>query len=408
MKVPSTLNICVVANKFPLRRDSDELGFLWPVAKGLSQRGHSVTVLSTTNSLNQSEITLDGVKAYYLKTGRDSATPFSELLVNKFQKLHKENPFHILHCLDSSGFVLSREKKTLHIPIAFDVEATQMSQLFAIIGMGQENIRSLFRTAVALTYKFLVTFFGGDRQLLKSADGIFVMSPQQRLALERYYLYPDARIFTVPYSMEVSSVLREKPMALVEKWSIPSDSQVVVTISDMTELSELRNILLAFQKAVIKRPSARLIIVGNGPLFKEVEFEVLNLALGSKVILTGAVTNMEIPEYISLAKVFINISARTTGFEFSILEAMMQKKAVIGSEVSPIANIIEDGHDGFLIRPADISSMSSLLLQIFSNRLPVTEIGENAFHKVSNLFDLDKIVEQTILAYAKIIGTSKL
>jgi glycosyltransferase involved in cell wall biosynthesis len=208
--------------------------------------------------------------------------------------------------------------------------------------------------------------------------------------------------------MEVSSVLREKPMALVEKWSIPSDSQVVVTISDMTELSELRNILLAFQKAVIKRPSARLIIVGNGPLFKEVEFEVLNLALGSKVILTGAVTNMEIPEYISLAKVFINISARTTGFEFSILEAMMQKKAVIGSEVSPIANIIEDGHDGFLIRPADISSMSSLLLQIFSNRLPVTEIGENAFHKVSNLFDLDKIVEQTILAYAKIIGTSKL
>lgn len=407
MKVPEKLNICVVANKFPIDERGEQLSFLWPVAKGLVERGHEVTVLSSTNTLRRAEIVSDGVRALYLKADPGANQSLVNLLQSKFKQLHARKPFNILHSLDASGFALAREKKSLRVTVAFDVEATQMSQLFSIIGMGQENLSSLLRTYFALAYKFLVTYYGGDRQLLNLADGIFVMSPQQRIVLERYYLYPDSRIFTVPYGLEVSMQLRDRPVDLVEKWQIPSDAHVVVTLSDMTELSELKNILHAFQRAVIKRPSARLIVIGNGPLFKEVEYEVLNLALGSKVILAGALTDNEISDYLALANVFVNISARTTGFEPSILEAMAQKKLVIGSEVSPIANIIEDGRDGFLIRPADVTALASLFLQIFTDRLATFEIGENARQKVSNLFDINKIVEQTILAYRRMISQSR-
>jgi 1,2-diacylglycerol 3-alpha-glucosyltransferase len=146
-----------------------------------------------------------------------------------------------------------------------------------------------------------------------------------------------------------------------------------------------------------------LIIIGNGPRFKEIEYEVLNLALGSKVIFAGAVSQSDIPDYISLADAFVNLSSRTTGFEPSLLEAMAQKKVIIGSEVSPIATIVEHGKEGFLIRPADVVELAVLLHDLFNERLSTLEIGEHARQKVTGLFDPEKMVRETMDAYYKIL-----
>ena len=91
-----------------------------------------------------------------------------------------------------------------------------------------------------------------------------------------------------------------------------------------------------------------------------------------------------------------------------MLEAMAQKKIIIGSEVSPIAHIVEDGIDGFLLRPADIESLSHLLTEIFSGSMPTQEIGNRAREKVLNLFDTKKMVSIIEDAYKKILVNTKL
>jgi glycosyltransferase involved in cell wall biosynthesis len=221
--------------------------------------------------------------------------------------------------------------------------------------------------------------------------------------LERYYLYPDARIHTVPYGIEIGDLApRERSEALRQKLGIPETAKVAVTITDMTEIEEVRNLLRAFEQVVIKKPNTRLLIVGHGPKFKEIEREMLNLVLGSKVIFTGAINENDIPETIALADVFVNLSSRTTGFEPSLLEAMAQKKVIIGSEVSPMGTIVEHGKDGFLVRPADVTELTHLLLEIFSG-LNVEDIGESARQKVLDLFEPEKMVIETINAYYAIL-----
>lgn len=279
-----------------------------------------------------------------------------------------------------------------------------MSQLFAILAMKQDTLGSMLTTGLATAYKFITTFYGGDRRLLKTADGIFVTNPQQRIILERYYLYPDYHTYTVPYGIELGDLTpKEKSLELRKKLGIPENAHVAVTLSDMTEVQEILPILRAFEKVALKKPNSYLLVVGNGPKFKDIEFEVLNLALGSRVIMTGAIPQTEIENYIVLGDAFVNMGSRTTGFEPSTLEAMAQKKVVLGSEVSPIANIIEDGLDGFLLRPADVDSMSNLLVEIFSGTMPAEEIGERARQKVVDLFDTPKMVQATLDAYRKIL-----
>lgn len=404
--LPESLNICLTSQRFPILSRATDHGFLWPIAKGLAKEGHKVTVLAANSPLKKSEVIRDGVRVLFLQEGAKNTSPasFQMAVRQKFLQLHKEEPFHLIHSIDRSAYRISSRKSELGVAVAYDVEATQMSQLFAILGMKQDTLGSMLTTAFATAYKFLTTFYGGDRRLLATADGVFVTNPQQRIILERYYLYPDFHTYTVPYGIELGDLTpKEKSLELRRKLHIPENAHVAVTISDMTETLELIPLLRAFEKVAIKKPNSYLLLVGNGPQFREIEFQVLNRALGNRVLMVGAVPATEIEDYIVLGDVFVNMGSRTTGFEPSTLEAMAQKKIVMGSEVSPIANIIDDGRDGFLLRPADVDSMSNLLVEIFSGTMPADEIGERARQKVVDLFDTGKMVQSTVEAYKKIL-----
>lgn len=399
--IPRKLNICFVAQKFPILGRAATHGFLWPIARGLAKKGHKVTILSWKNPKGQAEFFEDGLSAYYLGEGQTTRN-FQDSLVKRFKQMHEEDPFEVVHCLDRNGVVLSKLKKQLGFALTYDIDATQMSQIFSIMGMAQDTIGSIIQTSIVVIYKFLTTYWGRDRKLLRSADGVFVTSPQQKIILERHYLYPELKTFVVPYGIEIGDLSpKESSKQLREKLGLPASSHVAMVFSDMTELEEVKNVLKAFELVAIKKPNSRLIIVGNGPLKNLIDYEMLCLALGSKVIFAGAITNVEIPDYISLADIFINISARTSGFEPNLLEAMAQKKVVIGSEVSPISTIIEDGENGFLIRPADKTSLSNLMINVFEGKLNTQEIGEKARNKVTEQFDVDNLVEQTLDAYRK-------
>lgn len=406
---PEKLSICLMAQKFPILGRATDHGFLWPIATGLASLGHKVTIIAGKSNMGKPKVERGGVTAYFLLEGTnfESRETFSKFALSKFRELHKLEPFDLVHSIDNSALKVGELKQEFKVAIAYDADATQMVQVISILAMGQETVSGILSTAIAVIYKFLSTYYGGDRQLLKTANGIFVTNPQQRLMLERYYLYPDFHIYTVPYGIEVGTLEpRDTATALKSSLNVPSSAQVAMTTSDMIELDEIMPLLKAFEKVAIKKPNAYLIILGNGPKWKELEFAILNLALGRRVLMVGAVKEQDVPDYISICDVFINLSARTTGFESTIIEAMAQEKLVIGSEVSAVANIIEDSIDGFLLRPADINSLSELLIDIFSGNISKGPIGEKARNKVTNFFDTKKMVLATIDAYFKILNNS--
>ncbi len=407
--LPTLLSICFVARRFPTAGRASEYGYLWPVAKGLAKRGHRVSVITSDGHQRVAEASIEGVQFHFLPSeDLHSMDQFSRAAKDLFAKLHRQNPFHVVHSIDASAQLISRYKKDFNVSVAFDVGATQMSQLFAIAGMAQETFGSLMTTSLAVAYKFLRTYYGGDRKLIRTADGIFVTSPHERTILERYYLYPDHNIFSVPYGIEIGDLSsKEKSEERRKQLQIPIQAKTVVSVSDMTEAQPILNLLEAFEKVAVKNSQARMIIVGNGPKFKEIEYEMLSLALGSRVILTGAVNMNEVSEYIALADVYVNISSRTTGFEPSILEAMAQKKVIIASEVSPLFTLVEDGIDGFLVRPADIKSLANLLIDIFSDQVAVAEIGHQARRKIIDLFDTTKMVDETINSYFNMLKRTR-
>lgn len=410
MKLPKTLRIAIIAPKFPITTHSNVYGLIWPILKTLAKKGHEITVFSWSSPLGEAQVIVEGVKILFLGDAAKSKniSEFSRLAYIAFAKENTQSPFHIVHALTRDALPIARKRKKLRVATIFDIQATHIEDVFTFMGMSADTVSSRIRNGLRIAYTFLKNYINNDRHLLSVADGFFVTSAQQQLVLERYYLYPQTRIFTVPYGIDIHDLSqREKSEILKKQLNIPQNCKVAVTMSDMTEKGEMIHILRAFQKVAVKKPNSKLLVLGTGPHFKAIEFEMLNLALASKVVFLGNVPPYELSDYIDLADVFISLSNKSVNNDTPTFEAMAQKKIVIGSEVSALSNIIENTKDGFLIRPADSFGLSELVIDIFSHSEHYIHVGENSRQKILSLFDHNKLVEQMEAAFFKVLTLTR-
>jgi glycosyltransferase involved in cell wall biosynthesis len=409
MNPTQKLRICLVGQKIQIQSRATDKGLLWPLAQGLTQNGHEVTIISTRSAVRKSEVVRDGIKAYFLydeNSYQPKSHKFSDLAHKKFVQLHQKNPFDIVHSVDDSGFKIGRHKKGLNVRVAYDINATGLSNLFAMMSENSGSLTSQIKTSVKIAYCFIKEYFLKERALLQTADGIFTTTPQQRIILERYFSFPDYHTYTIPYGINLGD-LTERQQS--ENWkaqlNLPEEAQIILAVSDFSNSMELEPLLQAFRKVVLKNSNYYLIIIGDGTEWKKVEYTLLKLVLGKHVIMTGELNDQDIQNYIINCEVYVNLSSRTTGLEPSMIEAMAQKKIVIGSELSPISEYITDSENGFLVRPADQETLSDLLISILNTQShPALDlIGEKARQKVLDSFNRDTMINNLINSYYQIL-----
>lgn len=409
--IPEKLNICLIAQKFPILGMAGAHSFLWPIAKKMVHLGHSVSVISWKNSQNKTYLDQDGVRAYFLGHIYEKATlkNFPDLCHKQFSQLHKIKQFNIVHSIDKTGLLIAQNKKLYKTPVIFDIEATAISQYLFLASLSQDNIRSFIKIHFNLLYRFITNFFGYDKNLLKQASAIFVSSSLQKNILERYFLFPDYHTYLVPYGIDVQDFsLQPKSPLLQQKLLIPKQAKILLTISSMSELAGMQSLLKAFVKVTIKKSSTRLIIIGSGPHYKNIQRLVFDLALGDHVLLLGHIPNLELMDYIALSDIFISLSPHSSGFDPNLITAMVQKKIVIGADINPISFLIQNNVNGFLTKPSDIQTLSKHLLASVFDTQSTSELKNKAQSTVHKLFNLNTMAGQTLSAYQSVLKKNPL
>lgn len=405
-KLPKTLHkklhICMIAQKFPILGTAGAHSFLWPIAKKMLNLGHQVSVISWKNSQRKTHLNQDGVRAYFLGHiyEQSSLKNFPELCHKQFLQLHKIKSFDIVHSIDKTAMPIAKNKKKYQTPVVFDIEATAIAQYLFLASLSQDNVRSFLNISFHLVYRFVLNFFRHDKQLLKQASSIFVSSSLQKNILERYFRFPDYHTYLVPYGVDVQDFsLQEKSPILQQKLLIPKQAKILLSVSNMSELTGMQSLLKAFVKVSIKKSSTRLIIIGTGPNYKKIQRLVLDLALGDHVILLGAVPNLELMDYIVLSDVFISLTPHSSGFDPNLINAMVQKKIVIGADINPISSLIQNNVNGFLTKPSDVQTLNKHLITAVFDTKSTKLLKEKAHSTVHKLFNLNKMASQTIEAY---------
>ena len=128
------------------------------------------------------------------------------------------------------------------------------------------------------------------------------------------------------------------------------------------------------------------LVAGEGPLRSELESEIRNHRLQSRVRLLGNVAPEEKADLLAASDLMILpsgvlSSGRTEGVPVAVLEGMAAGKPVVASNVGGVSEVLTDGVQGFVVDPRDFDSMMSAVRRLEQDRELRSTLGRNAARK---------------------------
>jgi len=145
------------------------------------------------------------------------------------------------------------------------------------------------------------------------------------------------------------------------------EGDTVLFLGRLTAIKGVECLLKAFNDVSARRPSARLVIAGDGPdagLFKALAAE---LGLGSAVSITGKVSRDEVARLCATSKLLVAPSIWPEPFGLVALEAMASGMPVVASRAGGLQEVVSDGVTGILVAPNNPAELASGIMHILED-----------------------------------------
>jgi glycosyltransferase involved in cell wall biosynthesis len=134
-------------------------------------------------------------------------------------------------------------------------------------------------------------------------------------------------------------------------------------------------------------------IVGDGPKRAELEELTRTLGLGDAVRFTGAVGQDEIDAYYEDADALV-VASFAEGIPVVLMEAMAHRLPVVATRVMGVAELVRDGENGLLVRPARPDQLADALKRLAGDAGLRRRLGEAGRQTVEAEFDVRKSAER--------------
>jgi len=215
-----------------------------------------------------------------------------------------------------------------------------------------------------------------ERTVFRAADMVVVTTPEIRSAVLERYGVPEERVRVIP-NFVLTEMFRPEPSA----------SRTGRRLCFIGRLHNEKNPLALLE--AIKGLDVELDMVGGGELEEQVREKVRSDAL--PVRLLGQVPHLRLPAIINASDVFV-LPSLYEGHPKTIMEAMSCGRAVIGTNVPGIRELIRHGETGYLCgtSPEEIRAAIEELLADPELR---ARLGEQARAFIVSQFALERIME---------------
>jgi rhamnosyl/mannosyltransferase len=237
-------------------------------------------------------------------------------------------------------------------------------------------------------------------RFLELADKILVTSPNLMNSSEHLKPFLN-KCKVVPLSIDLSKYEEGNIKTPISKKApISPEEKIVLFVGRLSYYKGIRFLIEAMSDV-----SAKLIIVGEGGLKKELENMVKALKLNNKVIFLGNLPGGNLRYWYKRCDVFVLPSVeRSEAFGLVQLEAMAYKKPVVNTDLpTGVPFVSKHGQTGFTVPPRDSKALAEAINKILDNDDLRLKFGENAYTRVREKFSLDKMLDSIYSMYSDLI-----
>ncbi|ROL59754.1 N-acetyl-alpha-D-glucosaminyl L-malate synthase BshA [Bacteroidetes/Chlorobi group bacterium MS-B_bin-24] len=212
---------------------------------------------------------------------------------------------------------------------------------------------------------------------------------------------PNKPIEVIPNFVDTNEYKRQSNPKLRRRFA-DDEEKIIIHISNFRKVKRVPDVVQTFS-LIQKQIPSRLILVGDGPDFSEIENLIIKLNLKDKVWLLGEQTS--IVELLSISDLFI-LTSETEGFGLAALEAMSCEVPVVCYNVGGLSEFVFYGINGFLVPLGNIELLANKSIELLRNDTLRQIFGINARKTVVENFDSRIITEKYLNLYLSLINGS--
>ena len=314
-------------------------------------------------------LTEHGYETIYLGFDRKSTEHFNLRLLFRLSRLLKEKNIDILHC--------QKHKPTMYGTIAAFL-AGRVPVIAHIHGLGRTRT---FQRRLA------------NWMLLRHVSKIIAVSDsvRQDILQTNWWLNP-GKIITVRNCVNIDAIDKQKNnrKEARSKLGISAEDFVFGTVGRLVQTKGQRFLIDAYAQAKGKIPHAKLVIIGDGPLARELQEKAKQLNAFEDIIFTGY--RRDVLELLMAFDVFV-LPSLAEGLSIALLEAMARGLPVIASKVGGIPEVCGKNACSILVPPQNVSALASAMVEIASlNGKERKNLGVNARQRIKDEFSVDMMV----------------
>ncbi|MDR7513162.1 MAG: glycosyltransferase [Armatimonadota bacterium] len=208
------------------------------------------------------------------------------------------------------------------------------------------------------------------------------------------------RALTVHEGIDVERVEHTPAVRVHSEFWLPTDAPIVGNVAALVPHKGQRYLIEAAALTLRHVPDARFLIVGTGPLEAALRTEIRRRGLERHVILAGFR-----PDAVALIKGFdlFVLSSITEGLGTSLLDAMACRRAIVASRTGGIPEVVVHEETGLLVPPRNGAALAESIVRLLQDPERRRQFGEAGYARVVAHFTADRMVEDTLRAYARVV-----
>jgi glycosyltransferase involved in cell wall biosynthesis len=175
----------------------------------------------------------------------------------------------------------------------------------------------------------------------------------------------------------------------------------IVTTGSLVGNKGHRYLIEALSKVAKQDSGITLTIMGDGPLKGRLEDYAQQLGIGGQTNFLGLVDDVQ--PILRKADLFVLPSIEREGLGLGIIEAMSQGKPVIGTDIGGIPELIEDGVNGYLVKPRDADGLAAKLKVLIDDKAQRVRMGVEGRRRFEETFDAAIMLQQIEHLYESLV-----
>ena len=390
-----------------------------PSEKGTFVGGHTNSAIRLSKALsdNHQVLIITGVPQNAFDRLQQIDFPWATIF--PFQTNRKmSKPVYVIEHVFKSVCQCQQLKKTYDFDIIHGHSGHHFYGLALIISQRMLNVPAVHTLYCPLTGKDAVerhSFFSNQITSmisLRYLDKVIAISKNVAKSLESIGIHKkkievippiiDTELFHPNYSREQAR----------QNLGLNQTDSIILFVGNLSKTKGIDVLLEAMLLVLKTNPAVKLIVTFDIALKdstyetqrkKEIE-EVFNSSiLRGKVIQLGIVD--DIIQLIAASDLLVAPFFSTLGpsdYPLPLLEAMAMGKAVVGTKIGGVPEIIEHEKNGMLIEPGDVTELARAIVHLLGNKGLRAEVGANAARFVSSNFSKDRIVAMHEQLYREI------